>query len=314
MRNRAIEYPHPVLNEYTNDYVDSSFSLEVLSQSDNGPDITLELECALKCDGLARSIATGDAKIIMRITCYRTSYRGTFDLDPTGSTLIKIEKKRVTGSIDLQAMIVATHEIQHFKLPEFNQNYFGGVEFNIRKGDVLANEPGINVKLNTTLEKNMAGIVIVRGDKNAHDMSVRFAETDTEDPEYTDYIVITLPDMDYNNYFRLMSKKHLKNGVERFIQASVILPAITEAVSLLRAEEKYVGDDGEPETHYNGTVWADSIHAALAKYGITDLASNTQSDFALANLLLGNVTSDSLSNLMQKLTEWSTIRSEDPDL
>lgn len=160
----------------------------------------------------------------------------------------------------------------------------------------------------------MAGIVQVRGDLNASNMSVHFPEVTEERPDLTDYIVITLPDMDYKNYARMMTKKHLKNGVERFVQASVILPAITEAVGKLRAEESTVGEDGDTITHFKGTVWADSIYDALIKYGILDLAENQMSDYEIANILLGNVASDSISNLMQKLTEWSTIREEDPTL
>lgn len=314
MRKRAIEYPHPVLNEYSNDYKDCNFSINVLSHSDNGAEIVLEIECALECEDLAQVIALGDAKIILRLTCYRTSYRGIFDLNSQDTTLIRIPKKQVVDTIDLQAMVVATKEIPAFKLPQFNADYFGEVAFNIRKGDVLANEPGIKIKLNTTLEKNMAGIVQVRGDKAASEMRVSYPEITEENPELTDYIVITLPDMDYKNYGRLMSKKHLKSGVERFVQASVILPAITEAVGKLRAEESTVGDDGETITQYRGTVWADSIYDAMARLDIGELFTCSKSDYEIANEILGNVMSDSISNLMQKLTEWSTIREEDADL
>ena len=314
MRNKAIEYPHPVLNEYTRDYLNSRFAIDVLSHTDNGSEIVIELECQIDCDGLVQTIASGDAKAVLRLTCYRTSLREMNDLNPAGSTGIHIAKKNVADSIYLQAMIVSTRELNKFRLPEFNSDYFGSIEFKIRKGDVLANEPGIKIKLNTMLEKDMAGIVQVRGDLNATNMNVHFAEITEERPDLTDYIVITLPDMDYRNYARMMTKKHLKNGVERFVQASVILPAITEAVGKLRTEETTVGDDGDTITHYKGTVWADSIYAALIRYSITDLSENQMSDYEIANILLGNVTSDSISNLMQKLTEWSTIREEDPTL
>lgn len=314
MRNRAIEYPHPVLNEYTRDYLNSKFGIDVLSHTDNGADIVIELECRIDCDGLIQTIAEGKAKAIVRLTCYRTSLREVYDLNETGSTVIKIEKRKVTDSIDLQAMIVATKDYDNFKLSEFNTEYFNGIGFDIRKGDVLANEPGLKIKLNTLLEKNMAGIVQVRGDAKALSMNVYYPEVDEMQPDLSDYIVITLPDMDYKNYARMMKKKHLKNGVERFIQASVILPAITEAVGKLRVEESVLGDDGDSVTHYKGTVWADSIYDSLRKYGIEELADNHQSDYEIANMLLGNVASDSISNLMQKLTEWSTIREEDPTL
>lgn len=299
MRNKAIEYPHPVLNEYTKDYLNSRFELDVLSRSDDGPDIILELECRIKCDGLVKTIASGDAKAILRLTCYRTSLREIYALNPSGTTEIKIAKKNVTDSIDLQAMIVATHALNQFRLPEFNRDYFGGISFKIRKGDILANEPGWKIKLDTVLEKNMSGIVQVRGDRNISNMKVHFAENSEELPDLSDYIVITLPDSDYKNYAKMMAKKHLKNGVERFVQSSIVLPAITEAIGKLRAEELIVNGDGEPLTDFKGTVWADSIYAALTKYGITDLSANPMSDYEIANLLLGNVTSDSISNLMQ---------------
>ena len=96
-------------------------------------------------------------------------------------------------------------------------------------------------------------------------MSVNFAETTEGNPDLTDYIVITLPDEDYENYGRMMKSKYLKKDIERFIQASVILPVITEAVGKLRAEETTLGEDGESVTHFKGTVWADSIYDALAK-------------------------------------------------
>ena len=143
---------------------------------------------------------------------------------------------------------------------------------------------------------------------------MNFAERTEETPDLKDYIVITLPDDDYKIYATMMKSKYLKKDVERFIQASVILPAITEAVGKLRSEETTVGEDGEPVIQYKETVWADSIYDALAKKGITDLSENYMSDYEIANILLGDVVRDSLNNLKQKMEEWSTIREEDPTL
>ena len=47
MRNKAIEYPHPVLNEYTNDFGECSFAVEIKSHGDNGKVLELELEHSL---------------------------------------------------------------------------------------------------------------------------------------------------------------------------------------------------------------------------------------------------------------------------
>ena len=231
------------------------------------------------------------------------------NLDST--VIIDIPKKLVADVLDLQAMIVANYDFNTYELTEFNKDYFGESKFNLRKGDVIANEPGLKIKLDTVLEKNMAGVVLVAVDPTISEMKVNYATIKEENPKLTEYIIISLPDAEYTNYAKLRTKKHLKNGVERFLQSSLILPAITEAIGILRREEYAIENyDGE-EILYKGTIWADSILKALTNLGIDDLANCKNSDFELANKILGNVASDSISNLMQKMTEWSTIRQED---
>ena len=309
MRNEAIEYPHPVLNEYTKDYVGCDFSIKILDHNDSGNNLSLEIGYDLQCPGMDEMLSRGDAKIILRLTCFRTSYREMREMNIGTSTVITIPKKDIADTLDLHAMIVASREMEEFDLPEFNRDYFGGAEFMLRKGDVIANEPGIKIKLNTILEKEAASVILVRGDKNATEMDVHFASAEDEDPSLTEYIYITLPDAEYKSYANLRTKKHLKNGVERFLQSSLILPAITEAISKLRMEEMLAPE--EWDRHYKGTIWADSILKALEQFGIYELSTSSESDFVLANKILGNVESDAINNLMQKMTEWSTIRQED---
>ena len=153
MRNRAVEYPHPVLNEYTRDFIDSEFSLAVASFSDSGSTLTFDLTCNLSCEGLKQLLHSGLAKAVVRLTCYRTSYRTVFDMTRAEAS-ITIEKKNVADYIELEAIVVATKDITGYSLPEFNQDYFEGTNFKLRKGDILANEPGIKIKLDTVLEKN----------------------------------------------------------------------------------------------------------------------------------------------------------------
>ena len=39
------------------------------------------------------------------------------------------------------------------------------------------------------------------------------------------------------------TKKHMKNGIERFLQSAIVLPAITEGVSKIRLEETLAEED-----------------------------------------------------------------------
>lgn len=306
--NKAIEYPYPVLNEFSNDFIDCEFSIDVLSHSDMGKNIEIEVQYCLNCPGIENLLKSEKAKIILRLTCYRTSFRIIKDLNINGSTIISIPKNKLTDILEMQASIVANEDFSYC-LDEFNKEYFGSKEFPIHKGNIIANEPGIKIKLNTILEKNASGVVQVTGSPNLTEMQVSFAGIEESDPALSNYIVITLPDNEYKNYAHLMTKKHLKNGVERFLQASLVLPAITEAISKLRYEE--IVDKNEDEPIYKGTVWADSIIDALLTNGVDDLSSCERSDYELANLILGNVANDAINNLMQKMSEWSTIRQED---
>lgn len=309
MRNKAIEYPHPVLTEYAKDFINSNFSINIVSHGDDGTNISLEVEYLLNCEGIYQLLKSGKAKVIIRTTCHRTSFRKTFDMNTEGKTLISIPKRDITDTLDIQAMIVATYSYNDYKLSEFNTNYFGNETFSLRKGDVIANEPGMKIKLSSILEKNVAGIVLVETNPSINQMKINYASVEETDPALSNYIVITLPDNEYKTYAKLRTKKYFKKGVDRFLQSSLILPVITEAISKLRYEETW--EKEENTEHYKGTVWADSILEALKKIGVDDLSTCLQSDVELANALLGNVIEDSFSNLISKMTEWSTIRQED---
>lgn len=314
MRNQRMEYPHPVLNEYTDDYPGSEFRVELPSDpEDNGDDLIIHLRCHLACDGLSKMVDAGDAKVVVRLTCYRTSLRETFEASLGKSVCIRIPKKDVAEALGLQAMIVAARAVDDFQLAEFNQDYFAGMVFHLRKGDILADVPELDIKLDTVLEKNMASIVWVYKDAQADRMKAYFPQMqDINRTDLGDYIRLMLPEHDYTKYENMRKKRYWKNSTERIIQAALIFPVITEAVSRLRDEELLEGSDGDSLVHYKGTVWADSMREALRRRGYEDLANAQETDCEIANLLLGDVCSDALGRLMQNLEDWFTAREEEP--
>jgi len=309
MRNKTTEYPRPVLNEYLRDFVESRFEICDPIIEETSSHLILHLSYELVCPGLEKLIADGYAKVLVRITCNRTFYREVMDLKPGETAEVKIEKRKVTESLYIQGIIVSTQSFSNYKLEEFNKRYFGNVPFNIRKGDVLANEPGLDIKLNTILEKNAAGIVQIGVDPTISSMKVTYGSLEETDPKLTNYIVVWLPDKEYALYSSLTNKRHLKFGIERFLHASLFLPAVVEAISLLKREEEL--DESEVEVHYIGTIWANSILDALKKNGVEELLSTTKTDVELANLILGDVVSDALNDLMKKMNDWSKPRHEE---
>lgn len=309
MRNNTTQYPRPVLNEYLKDFEGSKFELRDPTFEEKDDSIILHLAYELVCPGLEKFIADGYAKVVVRLTCFRTSYRNAFELKQGEITDVAINKKMVVDSIDVQGIIVATQAYSGYKLDEFNKNYFGDVHFKLRKGDVIANEPGVKVKLNTVPETIPAGVVQIAADPSLDCLKVKYASINETDPQFTNYITVLLPQKEFDVYKNLIKKKHLKYGIERFLQASLIFPVVVEAITLIKSEE--LCEQEEDEEQYRGTVWAESLTDALAKKGIEDIAETQKTAVEMANLILGDVATDSINDLMQKMTDWSTIRQEE---
>ena len=308
MRSRRIEYPHPVLNEINKDFIDSSFSIRMDDYGDDGDKIRLVFSCVIESSGLTNLINAGTAKVIIRVTCPRTMYRRTYELTADKSATIDITKRDIADFLDLQGIVVSTKEISNYSLMEFNQDYFANASFSLRKGDVLATESGFRIRLNSILEQDASGIVLVREGKNITNPTVYFATLEDIEPGKTDYIYITLPEREYITYHHLRTKKHMKNGIGRFLQSSLILPAIVEGIQRIIDEEL----QEDPSEHYKGTIWADAVVDAFRReYQINEISECSASAYEIANRILGNVLSDSLNNLYQKMEEWSRITQED---
>ena len=64
----------------------------------------------------------------------------------------------------------------------------------------------------------------------------------------------------------------------------------------------------------NDLFEVERVKDLLKKNNIEDLDDTEKSDAEIANILLGDVISDSLMELMNKMEEWANIREEDPTL
>ena len=313
MRNKKIDFPHPVLNEYSKDFVNSDFSMTVTSVDDSDDSISILVKCELKGDGLTAMMNNGLLSGVARVICSKTSYRDIFPISLNDESEIKISKDKIAGSFEIQGIILANDYGIKYSLQDFNQLYFANFSFDLRKGDIVASEPGVTVKLDTLLEKEAAGIVFISRDINRTDIKVNYATINEQDEKLMDYIVIIMPEREYNNYNKLRTKKHLKSSIDRFLQSSIILPAIVEGIGRLRREEELKMSDENYIEEYAGTVWAESLLNAIRNKGYEDLTDsiNHISDYELANKILKDVVNDSINNMMQKMDDWSMLIVED---
>lgn len=303
MRNNLLDFPHPVLNEFSKDYIASNFTMTVVSTKNSGDELLIKLKYSLSCAGLQTLIVEGKAAVIVRVTCYRTSLRKSVPLN-ADVTELAISKSDISEAVEIEPWIIIKQDTKDFKLAEFNSDYFGSHSFNLKKGMVLAVAQGIRIKLNTIIEKNLRGIINITTDKERDYYHVSYPKKTVEEGTLeSDYITIYLSCDDYSRWHRLKNSQYQKNGVERFLQCSLLLPVVVDALNLLKCDEA----NDEEDKEYQGTIWADSIYSKLRQYGIESLEDCDKSCAELANLLLNNISTVSMMELEEKMISWSQI-------
>ncbi|MDR0850143.1 MAG: hypothetical protein LBN07_01515 [Christensenellaceae bacterium] len=306
MARNAIEFPHPVLNEYLKDYVDCGFSIAITDCTDNTGNIEIGVKYELSCVGLEELIKDGKAEVVLRVISGATLFRKAYIFGQKQEIIVSINKKELSGNIEVSAYIVAKTNIDNFLLKEHNNAYFHEKAFKIKKSDILADVPGIFIPLESELEKQISSIIIIDLVKEISKTEIKFSNSTDDDSD--GLIHIRLPEAEYTEYHTIRSR-FAKLGIKRFLQNALMLPAIIEAIDLLKYELT-VTDEDTDRTSYKGTVWADSILANLKKLEIDLEDNNIPSSVKLANELLGNVIKDSIQDLSLKMKEWSNVTEE----
>lgn len=293
MRNSKINFPHPLLNEYTNDYVDGCrFELNEIAVEDiseNGAIFSIPVTYSLTCDGIAKLVEEEKAAVVVRVVCGATSYREIISFPSKNSMRINISKNEVSKKIDFTSYIIAKREITDFHVEEHNPDYFEGVSFHLNAGEIIAMSETISMNIDDSeLEKHVSSIVKIDRVDTIEKMEVKY---DTDDG----LIHILFPAEQYIAYEDLINQ-YSKYGILRFLQSSVMIPAIAEAVMLLREEKSITDLDDTAEIVYGDTVWAESLFRRCEELDC-DLYDKTISAFGLADDMLASVTADAIKDL-----------------
>lgn len=291
MRNKSIQFPHPLLTKDGKDILNSSVDFRFCGYDDSEEDIKLKVELKLQCPGMESLLESGQLQALVRVTCSKTSKRKPVFIAINSVSEISLDKNLFAEKINLEPWIVAANDIETYKLAEFNKNYFGEVAFKLKKGNILATAEGFDVILDKVTTSNMSGIVnIAKGDK----FQVHYADNNDIDPSIAGLITIYLPDKEFDCYKQLRDNKFKKCGVESYLLSSLVMPVIAEAVSKIEDDE------------YADTEWANVIGDALNKRGI-NIEEAEESSLELANLIFDDVIGKSLLELHDKMNELNQL-------
>lgn len=223
-------YTHPVLCEDTNDYVNSFFQAKASQQNSTLTNLILDFEMILENHDIRLLIQGKKAEYAIHIECPATSYRKIIHGRMKDEFSYSIPYSMLNGNVELVAFILATRDIIGFSSKDLDDD-FNGIEFNMKKGDVLAydNLPDIFIDNNFHDLTNASSIFMIYKGNSSEScpMTIEMGG---------DKLAVGLSPKEYNLFNTYSSK------MRKLLNTLVILPALVYVFEELRrpnGEEEY---------------------------------------------------------------------------
>ena len=282
---KGVDYPHPLLHIGGDDYINCSFDITVDEEQTGIKDsnIVISTSYLLDCNGLNEMITAGTAKVIIIIQSVALSYRRVFYFEERSLRgKFTVPKDCVSDKLEIIGYIIAAKSIKSFSLLEHNPDYYRGVTFSIRKGDILARSTQKDIPIDDSeLDKPISSIFDI-AEKSDMDMMIY--------PEFEDdkIRINIIPEM-YNTYYQL--REYNNGAYRRALAGLVVLPVLTEAI------DKMIGniqcDEASKDMRMFDWRWYRAINKKLRELNI-DLENYSDPSISLASKLLGDVVHDAL--------------------
>ena len=279
MKTFQQEFPHPYLALGRNDYDEKcSFDINLEDQSVIDGNFVFKFAYKLECPGLEQMVTDGSVNIILRVKSPMASFRELYIFDAkTHRCKIHIPIQSVAKLITVQAFLVVTDKIDSFALPEQNQTYFHGIHFSLRKGDQLGESETFDIMLDDSeLQKPLSSIFIIESNEDNESVIPTF---------YGDKIKVLLSPRLFDVYFKMRKKGEMR----RYLSASIIVPALVEALSIMKS--------GEDEDTYSQLRWYRAIQTKLPRCGVENIHDPRMTLTTIANRLLGDISWEALNSL-----------------
>ena len=287
------EYPNPVLANGRDDYQEQynySFLInmdEVLVSKEN---IEIPVSYELNCPSLEQMINDGELKSIVKVKSSEASFCRIYEFPLAEKNMtVEIPKFDVISKIELTGMIIASKKLEKFVCPEFNNIYFEGSTFDLRKGDVLATDLTRVIYVDDSeLEKPIASIFTINKISNQEeDIIADFSE---------EKININMSE-DLNKMYWTL--KDFNNGaLRRYVGAIVVYPVLVEAIDIIKAH--YAESEDED---YSEKRWFRAIELKVLTKCKIKMENCTESSTMIADKLLGNITLDALRSFKDTLDQ-----------
>ena len=145
-------YPYPVLSNYSDDYINSSFD-SAIEVKREGYNIVISVVSEIKNPELEALIKEGKAAFVYHLECAQTGYRTVISTANTDK-LVSISEDKVCGRLQICPFIVACADIPDYVNSCFNEDY-RGYKFQIEAGCVMA----VGKQVNCDIDKERNDLV-----------------------------------------------------------------------------------------------------------------------------------------------------------
>lgn len=287
MKLNSRHFPHPVLYYMNDNFTDSDFSvsMEQIPLKSTGQ-YSFGIRFQTNNVGLKKLIEEGKAVFAAHFECSQTRYRNIFS-SVEEEMPVDIPGDNIDGRVVARFFILATTTIEAYQNDNFHSDY-EGFSFKVFKGDILAiaKEKEFNAIKKIHPIGNVSSIFeVIRND------SKKAPAIDYSLPG--DKITISLSRENYNNF------KSLKRvgGYEPLLASLIITPVLSSILEQIKC-------NFEGFRQYEDTRWYRSLSARMLakKYDMSKLEEYDKGTVAIAQDLIGDTLSISLSGLLQNET------------
>ena len=229
MKLRSDLFPYPVLSNELDDYIGSSFEVEINQEKISVNRIKLSFEFKLDNAELNSLIEEEKASFAIHIEGESSSYRKLAYLTKDEYKYsVELESKTTPKKLFVNFMVIAKEKIYNYSNKNFNKDYYGDnlVIEQLEKGSILAYDTMAELNIDFSNDDNGSLKSMIR----VAEFDENYMEVDFD----SDVIQINLPKKSYIAYVNLSNSSQER---QKLLLVTIILPALTMAIEKIKYGE-----------------------------------------------------------------------------
>lgn len=229
MKLRSDLFPYPVLSNELDDYINSSFEVEINQEKISVNRIKLSFEFKLDNAELNSLIEEEKASFAIHIEGESSSFRKLAYLAKDEYKYsVELESKTTPKKLFVNFMVISKEKIYNYSNKNFNKDYYGAdlIIEQIEKGSILAYDTMAELNIDFTNDDNGSLKSMIR----VAEFDENYMEVDFD----SDVIQINLPKKSYIAYVNLSNSSQER---QKLLLVTIILPALTMAIEKIKYGE-----------------------------------------------------------------------------